>query len=181
MQENYLINWWYSAPNKIEKHTEWIVLLRWHKSIAYLCIWNLEFQPLQIFSPGFELNGELLIAFNLVIISFVCFLMQWKRSIKRFSSTSAPPPSHPKKNYLGYFEFRGMNSTEIYPILVHAFVYQRNPDLHLTFITIPLCIEIGASASWDILSCVCIWKQTLCCRYLQHHNILGQFPTTTNI
>lgn len=98
-----------------------------------------------------------------------------------FSSTSAPPPSHPKKNYLGYFEFRGMNSTEIYPILVHAFVYQRNPDLHLTFITIPLCIEIGASASWDILSCVCIWKQTLCCRYLQYHNILGQFPTTTNI
>lgn len=45
-----------------------------------------------------------------------------------FSSTAAPPPpSHPKKNYLGYFEFRGMNSTEIYPILVYAFVLHKKP------------------------------------------------------
>lgn len=136
MQENYVINWWYQLRTNYKKiHT-----FEKDENITHLCIWKLEFQPLQIFSPGFELNSELLIAFNLVIIiSFVCFLMQWKRSIKYtvISPQLQPsPPLHTRQKLFRLLWIQRNKFDRNIPYtgnLVYAIVFpKKSYSLHLT-------------------------------------------------
>lgn len=124
VQENKLM---ISSPNKIWKHTEWIVLLRWHKNIAYKTL-HMEAGVLTIadIQPRFWTQQRTSRCFQLGH-HFFC---QFPNAMKTFNQVYGNfSPLQPPPRIFFKFRFHWIQRNKFdqnMPILVYAFVFPKN-------------------------------------------------------